>query len=72
MMGRWRRLKRNVIAAARLTREGVEAFGNQSRIVMPDGIKAQHLRYTSRGDKLHAVSRTTWYAATLDNLLNPE
>jgi hypothetical protein len=60
----------DLVTPIRLTREGVEVFGSQCRIVLPDGIEAQRLRYTFRGDKLHAFVRGVWYVVTLDDLLD--
>jgi hypothetical protein len=60
----------DLVTPIRLTREGVEAFGSQCRIVMPDGIEAQRLRYTFRGARLHAFVRGIWHVATLDDLLD--
>ena len=54
----------DMVTPFRLTGEGVSSFGSQCRIVMPDGIEAQRLRYTFRGDTLHAFARSAWYVAT--------
>lgn len=59
----------DLVTPIRLTRDGVERSGSQCRIVMPDGTEAQHLRYTFRGDTLHAFLGGTWFAATLDDLV---
>ncbi|WP_344114243.1 hypothetical protein [Kribbella alba] len=58
----------DLVTPIRITREGVETFGSQCRIVMPDGTEAQGLRYTFRGDTLHAFHRGTWYVVTLNDL----
>jgi hypothetical protein len=58
----------DLVTPIRLTREGVETFGFQCRIVMPDGTEAQRLRSTFRGDTLHAFLRGTWYVVTLNDL----
>ncbi|MGC4808074.1 hypothetical protein [Micromonospora sp. DT233] len=58
----------DLVTPLRLSRQGVESAGWQGRIVLPDGMEAQRLRYTCRGPDLHAFIRDTWYRLALDDL----
>ncbi|WP_412747790.1 hypothetical protein [Krasilnikovia sp. M28-CT-15] len=58
----------DLVTPLRLSQQGVESTGWQCRIVLPDGMEAQHLRYTCRGPDLHAFIRGTWYHLALDEL----
>ncbi|MEU4156179.1 hypothetical protein [Actinoplanes sp. NPDC026670] len=58
----------DVVTLLRIGREGVRQIGGQCRIVLPDGIEAQRLRYTCRGGDLHAFIRGRWYRTDLDAL----
>jgi hypothetical protein len=58
----------DVMTLLRIGREGVRQIGGQCRIVLPDGIEAQGLRYTCRGGDLHAFIRRRWYRTNFDAL----
>jgi hypothetical protein len=58
----------DLVTALRIGSNGVDAIGSQCRIVLPDGMEAQRLRYACRGPDLHAFIRSTWYRTTLDAL----
>ena len=58
----------DVTTLLRIGRDGVRRIGGQCRIVLPDGIEAQRLRYTCRGGDLHAFIRGRWYRTNLDAL----
>ncbi|GAA2579067.1 hypothetical protein GCM10010435_64880 [Winogradskya consettensis] len=55
----------DVVTLLRIGREGVRQIGGQCRIVLPDGIETQELRYTCRGGDLHAFNRGRWYRINL-------
>lgn len=48
--------------------DGVRQEGGRCRVVLPDGMEVQRLRYTCRGDVLHAFIRSIWYTIDLDDL----
>ncbi|MBB5801075.1 hypothetical protein F4560_000843 [Saccharothrix ecbatanensis] len=58
----------DVATLLRISRDGVRQEGRQCRVVLPDGMEASGLRYTARGDVLHAFLRSTWYSMDLDML----
>jgi hypothetical protein len=58
----------DVATMLRISRDGVRQEGGQCRVVLPDGMEARGLRYTCRGDELHAFIRSTWYRTDLDRL----
>ncbi|KOX12153.1 hypothetical protein ADK67_47400 [Saccharothrix sp. NRRL B-16348] len=58
----------DVATLLRITRDGVRQEGGRCRVVLPDGMEAHGLRYTGRGDVLHAFLRSTWYTIDLDVL----
>ncbi|MGC7103132.1 hypothetical protein ACPZ19_51500 [Amycolatopsis lurida] len=58
----------DVATLLRISRDGVHQEGGRCRVVLPDGMEASGLRYTGRGDVLHAFLRSTWYSMDLDML----
>ncbi len=58
----------DVATLLRINRDGVPRAGGRCRVVLPDGMEARGLRYTGRGDVLHAFLRSTWYTTDLDRL----
>lgn len=58
----------DVATLLRISRDGVHQEGGRCRVVLPDGMEARRLRYTGRGDVLHAFLRSTWYSIDLDGL----
>jgi hypothetical protein len=59
----------DVVTLLRIGQDGVRRVGGQCRIVLPDGMEAQRLRYTCRGSDLHAFTQWgTWYRTSLDAL----
>ncbi|MBQ0893120.1 hypothetical protein KBX37_08405 [Micromonospora sp. U56] len=58
----------DVATLLRISRDGVRQEGGRCRVVLPDGMEARGLRYTCRGDVLHAFGRSTWYFINLDGL----
>ena len=59
----------DVVTLLRTGRDGARRVGVQCRIVLPDGVEAQHLRYACRGGELHAFTRWgRWYRASLEAL----
>jgi hypothetical protein len=58
----------DVVTLLRIGRDGVRRIGGQCRIVLPDGIEAQGLRYTCRSADLHAFIRGSWYRTNMDEL----
>ncbi|WP_157751872.1 hypothetical protein [Actinoplanes derwentensis] len=58
----------DVVTLLRIGRDGVRRIGGQCRLVLPDGIEAQRLRYTCRSADLHAFARGTWYRTNMDEL----
>lgn len=58
----------DVATLLRISRDGVREEGGRCRVVLPDGMEARGLRYTCRGDVLHAFVRSTWYSINLDGL----
>jgi hypothetical protein len=58
----------DVATMLRISPDGVRQEGGQCRMVLPDGMEARGLRYTCRGDELHAFIRSTWYRTDLDRL----
>ncbi|MBF9131407.1 hypothetical protein I0C86_20930 [Plantactinospora sp. S1510] len=59
----------DVVTLLRIDRDGVRRVGGQCRIVLPDGIEAQRLRYTCRGGDLHAFDKWgKWYRTGFDAL----
>ncbi|MEU4770401.1 hypothetical protein AB0H12_45120 [Actinosynnema sp. NPDC023794] len=58
----------DVATLLRISRDGVRQEGGRCRVVLPDGLEARGLRYTGRGDVLHAFLRSTWYSIDLDML----
>jgi hypothetical protein len=57
----------DVATLVRIGRDGVRQEG-QCRVVLPDGMEAQGLRYLCRGDVLHAFRRSTWFTIKLEEL----
>jgi hypothetical protein len=60
----------DVVTPLRIGPDGIQRLGGQCRIVLPDGMEAQRLRYTCRGSNLHAFVRGTWYRTSLDDLID--
>jgi hypothetical protein len=58
----------DVVTLLRIGRDGVRRIGGQCRLVLPDGIEAQRLRYTCRGGDLHAFARGIWYRTDMEGL----
>ncbi|MEU4221271.1 hypothetical protein [Actinoplanes sp. NPDC026623] len=58
----------DVATMLRIGRDGQIQRGGRCRVVLPDGIEALGLRYTCRGDELHAFTRSAWYRIDLDSL----
>lgn len=59
----------DVSTMLRIGRDGARRVGGQCRIVLPDGMEAQRLRYTCRGARLDAFDKWgTWYRTNLDAL----
>ncbi len=58
----------DMVTLLRTGRDGVRRIGGQCRLVLPDGVEAQSLRYTCRGGDLHAFIRGTWYRTCVDQL----
>ncbi|SFF14821.1 hypothetical protein SAMN05421541_106403 [Actinoplanes philippinensis] len=56
----------DVMTLLRVDRDGVRRIGGQCRVVLPDGIEAQRLRYTCRGGDLHGFIRGRWYRTDVD------
>ena len=59
----------DVVTLLRIGQDGVRRVGRECRIVLPDGIEAQRLRYACRGGDLHAFAKWgTWYRTSLETL----
>ncbi|WP_433199817.1 hypothetical protein ACQP00_27670 [Dactylosporangium sp. CS-047395] len=58
----------DVATLLRLGSGGVVQQGAQCRIVFPDGLETQRVRYFARADRAHAFVRSTWYTIDLDDL----
>jgi hypothetical protein len=59
----------DLVTPLRLDSDGVRQINTQRRLVLPDGVEAQALRYTCRGPDLHAFTRTgAWLHTDLKTL----
>jgi len=59
----------DVVTVLRIGQDGVRLVGGQCRVVLPDGMETQRLRYTCRGGDLHAFTQWgRWYRTSLDAL----
>lgn len=58
----------DVATLLRIGRDGVRPHGGSCRVVMPDGLETNRLRYTCRGDTLHAFAGSFWYTVDLGGL----
>jgi hypothetical protein len=47
--------------------QGVQVAGEQSRLVLPDGMEIRNARWTCRGPELHAIINGSWYRASLND-----
>jgi hypothetical protein len=58
----------DVVTLLRIDRDEVRREAGQCRLVMPDGVEARRLRYTTRGADLYAFRGSAWYHTDLDEL----
>ena len=59
----------DVITLLHISQDGVSRVGTRCRIILPDGLEAQRLRYACRGGDLHAFTAWgAWYRTSLETL----
>ncbi|WP_426512053.1 hypothetical protein ACPPVO_16390 [Dactylosporangium sp. McL0621] len=58
----------DVATMLRIGRDDQPRLGAQCRVVLPDGIETNRLRYVTRGGELHAFMRSSWYHIDLEGL----
>ncbi|MGH3664432.1 MAG: hypothetical protein ACRDT8_06885 [Micromonosporaceae bacterium] len=63
------RAEYDLVTPLRIDTDGIHLDGQQRRLVLPDGLEAQRLRYVCRGADLHAFAGATWYRISLEDLL---
>ena len=58
----------DLVTPVRIDAQGPHVAGDQSRLVLPDGMETRNARWTCRGPELHAVIGSSWYRISLDDL----